>query len=164
MYATNKARVDDYMPNKKLQHSFLLRRGFYLPSFKSSFCTVEAMHRVFLGEVWIPQQSEIASIILPTPPPNELLKGELMAALADRGKKEPSVKNLFDELIKKDVDKPWMLKVLHHIQPSHPFFKPSYMPPKKPRKLEKVVDDGVFEAYARAFEDIPIPSARQRGK
>ena len=49
MQQTNLQKVNEYLPNRQAQYDFLIRRGYYMPSFKSSIVTIEFMHAVFIG-------------------------------------------------------------------------------------------------------------------
>ena len=46
----------------------MLRKDFYMPSYKCEAVNVKFMHAVFTGECFLPKQSEICPAILATPP------------------------------------------------------------------------------------------------
>ena len=93
--------VNDYMPTRELQYQFMLRKGWHLPKLKTSLVTIEFLHQVFEGRIWLPKQSEVSIVQLATPPPNEILRELLLNALDEKGATNRGMHRLRKELEKK---------------------------------------------------------------
>ena len=81
-----------YLQNKELFYQFMLRKGYFMPSYKCEGLNVPFMHAVFTGECYLPKQTEVTPTVLATPPSVELTKNALIQVLEEE--ESPAHSNL----------------------------------------------------------------------
>ena len=59
--------------SKRHLHEIAQRNGWYVPSHKSNFVTVDYLHQVRIGKVYCPKFNEIRLEPCPVHPPKELV-------------------------------------------------------------------------------------------
>ena len=127
---------------RRHMYQSMIRNSYYLPSFKSSLCSLDYMEKVRSGTVHCPRHAEIRLLPCAAPPTKEFLLAELNRVAQKKG---------LDLGIseKKQPNRDWMLAVLSTMEPTHKIFRKDYVPPLKVQsvQLSKIVDnsDGFFD-------------------
>ena len=121
--------IDASVVSKRHLHEIMQRNGWYVPSAKSSFVTVDYLHKVRTGQVYCPKFEEVRLRPCPVRPDKELVVTEVLRVCTEHGK------NLGD-CSRQRPNKGWLLKVLSTLKPEHYFFAKAYMPAPRPRKRE----------------------------
>lgn len=80
-FASTKDKMDAFIPNKLGFYQFLLRKKYFLPDFKSNAITVDMMDKVFRKIMYMPKQTDVHPVILPSPPSREDTKALLVSIL-----------------------------------------------------------------------------------
>ena len=73
------------MRTRRHMYQSMLRNQFYLPSFKSSLCSLKYMESVRNGTVYCPKYHEIRVLACAAPPTKDVLLGELNSAAQKKG-------------------------------------------------------------------------------
>ena len=132
--------IDASVVSKRHLHEIAQRNGHYVPSVKSSFVTVDYLHKVRTGAVYCPTFEDIRLRPCPVRPHKELVLQEVLRICRLHNK-------YLGDCSKQQPNKGWLLKVLSTLDPTHYFFAKNYMPPPRPRKREAKKlgnEDGFF--------------------
>ena len=75
---STKDAVDQFLLDKHYFHSFLLRRGYFVPHKKGSAVTIPFMDAVFTGQCFLPKQTEVHPVRLASMPSKKHAKEQLI--------------------------------------------------------------------------------------
>ena len=140
MAADLKEKIDLYLQNKSSFYQFLLRKDYFMPSYKCEAVNVPFMNSVFVGTCFMPKQKDVHPASIATPPSVEKTKSALIAVL--EAKEERSHSYLAGVIRRKEFNRSWMLSVLRTLNPEHTFFTEGYqyVRPRKHKEAQVEID------------------------
>ena len=161
MKTATESTVQSLLTNKAQQVDLLRRLDFFLPRESAQIMTSQFLHEVFIGQVFLPRQSEVHPVQRTKLPPKKDCLNILIDILkthVDHQQHGEAVRRLGSYLVQKETDKYFCVVLIRFFDAQNALFEPSYQPPKKQQvhKAETAAEtEKVMELYSKALAGLP---------
>ena len=132
-----------------------------MPRESEQIMTSQFLHEVFIGEVFLPRQSEVHPVQRSRMPPKKDVLNILVNILKthlDHQQHGEAVRRLGHYLVHKGADKNFYLVLIRFFDAENPLFDAAYDPPKrqKVKKVEASADrEKMMALYSKALAGLP---------
>ena len=136
MKSSTETTVQSLLTNKTQQIDLVRRLDFFLPKESAQIMTIQFLHEVFIGKVFLPKQFEVHPVQRTKLPPKKDCLNILLSILkkhVDHHQHGEAVRQLGHYLVEKEADKNFYLVLIRFFDAENELFHPSYEPPKKQR-------------------------------
>ena len=123
--------------------------------------TIQFLHEVFIGQVFLPRQSEVHPVQRTKLPPKKDCLDILVSILkkhVDHHQHGEAVRQLGHYLVEKEADKNFYVVLIRFFDAENELFHPNYEPPKKQRMSKKDTAEEAqkyIELYSKALSGLP---------
>ena len=162
----SREQVSEVVRDRDTYYDGMLRNGWLLPAKKQSLCTLDFMQRVRAGEIFCPRASHVkVPPVCVTPPPKAVLIDKIATAStvrAERGEDVKALDLLLERLYKKkSADTPFLVLVLHLVDPADEIFARDYVY-QRPQQVKPQVAMPVMDNSDGFYNGLPKLDGRGR--